>query len=135
VGAIDKSRYGKQKGRIYAVDTTTKAVKKRMEGIDALTLYIGKDSKGDKILLVGNAMRPVVTALSLDEEVRDDIVTLPDVTMRVRKIKIDKDGTLHIQAIPFSYTLIAAGTTGDKRVHMKAVWDERQQKYVAQKSQ
>jgi hypothetical protein len=129
IGAIDKSRYGEEKGRIYAIDVSTKMIKRRIEGIDALTLYVGLDADGKKRLLVGSAMRPVVTALSYDGSLRSDIVILPDATMRVRKIKIGKDGTLRLQAIPFGYTLIAAGTSGEKRVPINAVWNYDKKAY------
>jgi len=108
VSAVDKSDYTTQRGRIYHIDTKSRSVLHTYQGFDALTLALLHTQKG-KYLLAGSARDNGVYAFRVTKEgllppVR--LFSLPDATLRVRKIKVAGENLLQLEAVPFSYTLI-----------------------------
>lgn len=129
--AIDESDYTAQKGVIYHIDPRTKKLLQRVEGVDALSLTLLTSRRG-KYLLAGSARESVLYAYSVTGKHLDDhpqrVLTLPDPTMRIRKIKIIGENRLELQAIPFSYSLIAQ-TAAKERVIYDAQWLQDKQSW------
>jgi len=124
--AIDRSDYRSQKGRIYHIDPSTKKVIQTVEGFDALSLAVIRNKKGEKYLLAGSARDNGLYAFPIKQGKLDSaprkLLTLPSVDEHIRKIKIKANNTLELQAIPFTYTLIAQ--TGQKdRAYYHIEWN------------
>ena len=125
IAAIDESNYEHQKGVIYHIDPETKEILQKVEGFDVLSMTIIKSEKG-KYLLVGSARDNGLYAYHMNKNklaVKPfKLVSLPHVNEHIRKIKIIANNTLELQAIPFSYTLIALAGKKD-RIDYRIVWD------------
>ena len=135
IAAIDESDYQRQKGVIYHIDLRSKQVLQRVEGFDALSLQLLRSSQG-KYLLAGSARESALYAFSLSKgilnEVPEKLLTLPNATEHIRKIKVKGKNRLELQSIPFSYALIAQ--TGHRdRTYYNAVWNEKQQQWKIKK--
>ena len=125
VAAIDESDYQSQKGVIYHVDPGTKEILQRIEGVDVLSMALIKSSKG-KFLLVGSARNNALYAYSVKngqaEKIPEKLLVLPSVNEHIRKIKIKGRNQLELQAIPFSYALIAQTAKKD-RIYYDVQWE------------
>jgi hypothetical protein len=129
--AIDKSDYKGSKGRIYHIDPAKKEVIGRIENFDALTLA-WLYSKNGRYLLMGSALDNGVYAVAFkDGKVAGKPVKLfelPNPKMHVRKIRVVAKNTLYLEAIKFSYSLIAE-TNKKQRAHYRAKYDSKTQKW------
>jgi len=136
IAAIDESDYQSQKGVIYHIDPKTKTLLQRIEGFDVLTMKIIKSKKG-KYLLVGsardNALYAYVVKNGQAAEVPEKLLELSSVNEHIRKIKIKSRNHLELQAIPFSYALIAQTAKKD-RIYYDAFWNKKLQKWLVQKT-
>ncbi len=116
--AIDKSSYKGSFGRVYKINPKDKSYKKVIDNFDALTITVLK-SKDKKYLLAGSAMDNSLYAFefkgkSLDKAA-NRLLSLPNPELHIRKIKVVGKNTLQLEAIKFSYSLIAA-SDNKKRV-------------------
>lgn len=125
VAAIDETDYQSQKGVIYHVDPKTKTILQRIEGFDALTLNIVQTTQA-KYLLAGSALDSGLYAYTFNDgavsSIPIKVFELSSANDHIRKIKIKADNHLELQAIPFSYTLIAQSTK-KYRVIYDAQWN------------
>jgi len=135
IAAIDESDYQSQKGVIYHVDIQSKKILQTVEGFDVLTMQIIKSQKG-KYLLVGSARDNALYMYAVKNgqaaEVPEKLLELSSMNEHIRKIKIKKRNQLELQAIPFSYALIAQTAKKD-RIYYNAVWDSTIKKWSVQK--
>ncbi len=97
-------------GQIVRLDLATQEVRFRYEGVDAfgLGLYIGPTGKR---LYYGLARAPEIYSIGVDEagDLLDDVkleITLPDPTMKARRLIFTTDGTLQVRSRPFDFNLI-----------------------------
>lgn len=97
-------------GQIVRLDLATKDVRFRYEGVDAfgLGLYIGPTGKR---LYYGLARAPEIYSIGVDAvgDLLDDIkleITLPDATLKARRLIFTTDGTLQVRSRPFDFNLI-----------------------------
>lgn len=97
-------------GQIVRLDLATREVRFRYEGVDAfgIGLYIGPTGKR---LYYGLARAPEIYSIGVDE--RGDLladvkleITLPDATLKARRIVFGTDGTLQVRSRPFDFNLI-----------------------------
>ncbi len=127
VAAIDESDYKDQKGVIYHIDPKTKEILQRMEGFDVLSMTILRSKKG-KYLLVGSARDNGLYAYKINNGKLSlkpkKLLELPSVNEHIRKIKIKGKNHMELQAIPFSYSLIAQTAKKD-RIYYRADWDKK----------
>ncbi len=127
VSSIDKSDYQSQKGTIFHIDPRSKKVLEKTEGFDALTLQIVRSEKG-KFLLAGSARDNGLYAFRVNNGTLDPspvkLLELPSAGEHIRKIKVKSKNLLTLQAIPFSYTLIAQSAKEDRTVY-RAFWNEK----------
>lgn len=125
VAAIDETDYQTQKGVIYHVDPKTKTILQRIEGFDALTLNIVQTTQA-KYLLAGSATDNGLYVYTITNGSLSPTPTklfeLSSANHHIRKIKIKATNHLELQAIPFSYTLIAQSAE-QYRVIYDAKWD------------
>ena len=125
IAAIDESDYQSQKGIIYHVDPKTKSILHTIEGFDALSLKIIRTDKS-KFLLLGSARDNGLYRYDLLYQNKSQkpvkIAHLPNHNEHIRKIKIKGKNKLELQAIPFSYTLIAQ-TAKQDRIIYTLKWD------------
>jgi hypothetical protein len=125
VSAIDESSYTTQNGVIYHIDIKSKTILQRVDGVDALSMYIVTSSSG-KFLLIGSARDAGLYAYPIQHgklyAKASKLYELPSDTERIRKIKLKKDNVLELQCIPFSYTLITQTDTQD-RTYYKILWN------------
>jgi len=135
IAAIDESDYQSQKGVIYHIDPKTQTLLQRIEGFDVLTMKIIKSEKG-KNLLVGSARDNGLYVYAVKNgqatEVPEKLLELSSGNEHIRKIKIKGKNQLEIQAIPFSYALIAQTAKKD-RIYYDAVWDSKLEKWSVHK--
>ncbi len=135
VGAIDASDYREQKGVLYRIDPRTKKILQRYTGFDALTLAIVRTTRG-RYLLAGSARDHGLYAFAMDEHglISDPkkILEIPNPNEHIRKIKIAGKNRLHIETIPFSYSLIARSAKKD-RTRYAATWDPKRRAWIVQK--
>ncbi len=135
VAAIDETDYEQQRGVIYHIDPATQTILQKIAGIDALTLTLGRSEKG-KFLLLGSAKEnhlyayPIVGKQLQDKPIK--VLSLPSANERIRKIKITSKNKLALQAIPFSYSMIAQTTEKD-RIHYAAKWRSYINQWVVEK--
>lgn len=97
-------------GQIVRLDLATKDVRFRYEGVDAfgLGLYIGPTGKR---LYYGLARASEIYSIGVDAvgDLLDDIkleITLPDATLKARRLIFTTDGTLQVRSRPFDFNLI-----------------------------
>ncbi len=132
VAAIDETDYLTQKGVIYHVDPNTKTILQRVEGFDALTLNIVQTPQA-KYLLAGSATDSGLHAFTINNGSLSSssvkLLELPSANDHIRKIKIKANNHLELQAIPFSYTLIAQSAE-QYRVIYDAKWDNAASQWV-----
>ncbi|HFD11979.1 MAG TPA: hypothetical protein ENJ32_05890 [Crenotrichaceae bacterium] len=125
VSAIDETDFQTQKGVIYHIDPETKQILQRVSGFDALTITLLHTTEA-KYLLAGSAVDDGLYAyLIVDGKISSKPVKLFELSKannHIRKIKIRGKNYLELQAIPFSYTLIAQ-TTKQYRNIFNAKWD------------
>jgi hypothetical protein len=136
VATLDKTDYQHQKGVIYHIDIESKKILQRIEGFDALTLNI-LQTKKSKYLLAGSAKDSGLYAYTIDRGLLSSkpvkLFSLPNPNEHIRKIKIKAD-YLQLQAIPFSYTLVAQATK-EYRVIYDAEWDNSLSQWTLSKSE
>ena len=108
--AIDKSGYKGIKGRIYHINPKDKNYTIVVKNFDALTLNILK-TKNKKYLLAGSAIDSSLYAFEFKNGKLNPkphlLFTLPNPKLHIRKVKIIAKNSLQIEAIKFSYSLIA----------------------------
>lgn len=97
-------------GQIVRLDLASREVRFRYEGVDAfgLGIYIGATGKR---LYYGLARSPELYSIGVDEagDLLDDIrleITLPDPTLKARRLIFARDGTLEVRSRPFDFNLI-----------------------------
>ncbi len=109
VSTIDETNYNKELGVIMNINPITKEIMQQQENFDALTLVILNTDKG-RFLLAGSAKRNSLFAFPIKNNKLQspiELLELPDSNERIRKIKITGKNTLELQAVKFSYSLIA----------------------------
>jgi len=130
VAAIDESDYRMQRGVIYHIDPATKTVTHRLEGVDALSLALAHTTQG-AFLLVGSARDNGLYACRITPRgiaPATKLFDLPDPNAHIRKIKIRSKNRMEIQAIPFTYSLIAQASKQD-RIYYDVVWNPNGQQW------
>ena len=127
VSAIDETTYQENKGVIYHIDIDSKTILQKVQGIEALSLKLVQSSKG-KTLLVGSARNNILEAYAIQEQRLSNRVLklfeLEDANQHVRKIVVRSKNHLKLQAIPFSYSLIAQTQEGTLRKDYNFVWKD-----------
>ncbi len=130
--AIDKSGYKGSRGRIYHIDPSKKEIIESIPNIDALTiawLY----TKDSRLLLYGSAVDNGLYALSFKgnkiEKSPVKLFNLPNPKLHIRKIRVVGKNSLYLEAIKFSYSLIAE-TDKRQRVHYSAKYIEQEKKWI-----
>lgn len=126
VAAIDETDYQSQKGIIYHINPVTRQIIHRIEGFDAITLNILFSTTG-KYLLAGSAKDSGLYAFKINDGSPPltpvKLLELPDANDHIRKIKIKANNHLELQAIPFSYTLIAESSKKYRNIY-DAFWNK-----------
>ncbi len=129
--AIDKSGFKGSRGRIYHIDPNKKEVIERIENFDALTLAWLYEEK-NRYLLMGSALDNGVYAVGFKgsklSQKPAKLFELPNPKLHVRKIKVVGKNTLYLEAIKFSYSLIAE-TNKKQRVHYRAKYESKTHKW------
>ncbi|MEZ4862890.1 MAG: hypothetical protein R3C14_16350 [Caldilineaceae bacterium] len=97
-------------GQIVRLDLASREVRFRYEGVDAfgLSLYAGADGKR---LYYGLARAPEIYSIGVDAagDLLDDArleITLPDPTLKARRVIFSREGTLQVRSRPFDFNLI-----------------------------
>ena len=136
LASIDKSDYNAQKGTIFHINPKTKERLQEIKGFDLLTMKIVKSDKG-KYLLAGSARDNGLYAFAIVNQSISTkpikLLELPDANEHIRKIKVIDNNTLQLQAIPFSYSLIAQSAKKDRTIY-KAVYDPNTKKWTVSKN-
>ena len=108
--AIDKSNYKGSKGRIYHIDPNKKEIIGKIENFDALTVNL-LYTKNSKYLIAGSAIDNGLYFFKFNGNQVDKkpfkVLDLPDPNLRIRKIRVIGKNRLILEAIKFSYSLIA----------------------------
>jgi len=129
--AIDKSGYKGSRGRIYHINPKSKEVIEKIEGVDALTLA-WLHTKKRRYLLIGSAIDNGLYAFRFENgkilKSPRKLFELPNPKLHIRKIKVAGKNRLYIEAIKFTYSLIAE-TTKQLRTHYMAVYDSDKKKW------
>lgn len=135
VAAIDESTYQSQKGVIYHINPKTKEILQKIDGFDVLSMTIVKSEKS-KYLLVGSARDNGLYAYQITKGklslTSKRLLELPFANEHIRKIKVNGKNHLELQAIPFSYALIAQTAKKD-RIYYDTKWDETSEKWIVTK--
>ncbi|MEZ4725862.1 MAG: hypothetical protein R3E79_01880 [Caldilineaceae bacterium] len=97
-------------GQIVRLDLATREVRFRYEGVDAfgMGLYIGPTGKR---LYYGLTRTPEIYSIGVDDagNLLDDIrleITLPDPSLKARRLIFATDGSLQVRSRPFDFNLI-----------------------------
>jgi len=129
--AIDKSDYQGSKGRIYHIDPVSKEVIEKIEGVDALTLA-WLYTKKSRYLLMGSALDNGLYAFAFKDakvsHTPQKLFELPNPKLHIRKIKVAGENKLYLEAIKFTYSLIAE-TSKQQRIHYIALYDKKRKKW------
>ncbi len=119
--AIDKTSFNGPKGRIYHINLKEKEIIDKINNFDALTLAFIQ-TKDKKYLIAGSAFDNGVYAIVNNKPIK--LFELPNSQLRVRKIKVLGKNRLKLEAIKFSYTLIAQ-STNKQRQDFEAIYDSK----------
>ena len=110
IASVAGSTRAETVGQIVRLDLATREVRFRYEGVDAfgVGLYMGPTGKR---LYYGLARAPEIYSIGVDQtgDLLDDIkleITLPDTTLKARRIVFGTDGTLQVRSRPFDFNLI-----------------------------
>lgn len=110
ISSVAGSTRAETLGQIVRFDLASREVRFRYEGVDAfgVGIYIGPTGKR---LYYGLARTPEIYSIGVDErgDLLDDIkleITLPDATLKARRIVFGTDGTLQVRSRPFDFNLI-----------------------------
>ena len=129
--AIDKSSYKGSRGRIYHIDPNSKEVLEKIESVDALTLA-WLHTKKRRYLLMGSAKDNGLYAFAFENgkilKTPLKLFALPNPKLHIRKIKVTGKNRLYLEAIKFTYSLIAETTT-QFRTHYIAQYDSNRKKW------
>ena len=123
--SIDQTNYQGSKGRLFHINLKTKEIIDEINGFDALTLSF-LYTKTKRYIIAGSAMDSGVYALVDKKFIK--LFELPNSQLRVRKIKVIGKNTLYLEAIKFSYSLIAQ-SSNKQRFHFKARYDSQNGKW------
>ncbi len=129
--AIDKSDYKGGKGRIYHIDPKSKEIIEKIENVDTLTLA-WLYTKKSRYLLMGSALDNGLYAFAFKngkvvKEARK-LFELPNPKLHIRKIKVVGKNKLYLEAIKFTYSLIAE-TAKKQRTQYIAQYDSKLKKW------
>lgn len=131
--AIDKSDFKGVKGRIYHIKPATKEAIESVDGLDALTMAWMQTDKG-RYMLAGSAMDNALYAFAFEggkiSKQPIKLFELPNPKLHIRKIKVIGKNRLYLEAIKFSYSLIAE-TNKKQRTHYIATYDSSQKKWIS----
>ncbi len=104
-------------GEIVRLDLASREVRFRYEGVDAfgLGIYMTPTPAADvttKRLYYGLARAPEIYSIGIDEagDLLDDVrfeITLPDPTLKARRLIFTRDGKLEVRSRAFDFNLIA----------------------------
>ena len=119
--AIDKTSFDGSKGRIYHIDIKSKEIIDKIDNFDALTLAFIQ-TKDKKYLIAGSAFDSGVYIFVNKKPIK--LFDLPNSQLRVRKIKVLGKDRLKLEAIKFSYTLIAQ-STNKQRQDFEAIYNSK----------
>lgn len=110
VSSVAGSTRAETLGQIVRLDLASREVRFRYEGVDAfgLGMYIGPTGKR---LYYGLARAAEIYSIGVDQagDLLDDSkleITLPDNTLKARRIVFGTDGTLQVRSRPFDYNMI-----------------------------
>lgn len=110
ISSVAGSTRAETLGQIVRLDLASREVRFRYEGVDAfgLGVYIGPTGKR---LYYGLARAPEIYSIGVDErgDLLDDSkleITLPDTTLKARRVVFGTDGTLQVRSRPFDFNLI-----------------------------
>ena len=110
VSSVAGSTRAETLGQIVRLDLASREVRFRYEGVDAfgLGMYIGPTGKR---LYYGLARAPEIYSIGVDQagDLLADSkleITLPDATVKARRIVFGTDGTLQVRSRPFDFNLI-----------------------------
>jgi hypothetical protein len=110
ISSLDESDYRSQKGVIYHFDPKRGRILQELPGFDALTLALAHTSRG-KFLLAGSARDNALYAFAIRKGRLQGpparLLELPDPQLHIRRIRITGPDRLLLEAIPFSYSLVA----------------------------
>jgi len=130
--AIDKSGFKGSRGRIYHIDPKSQEVLETINNFDALTLA-WLYTKKSRYLLLGSALDNGVYVLAFKDgkvsHTPHKLFELPNPKLHVRKIKVTGKNSLYLEAIKFSYSLIAE-TNKKQRTHYSAKYDSKTKKWI-----
>lgn len=114
VSTVGGSTAEKEKGKIYALDPSTKTIKDEYESGDAMGICVGGVS-GQKRLYFGKARNSEVHSIELRKDGSFKSNTLktelsiddigPRGDDKVRKIRFDKNGYMNVYGVEFNYNL------------------------------
>jgi len=138
ISAIDESTYDKAYGVIYVVDKKTKKILQKIEGFDALSLAILEDDTHHRYLLAGSAKDSALYAYNITSSGLNDksvkLLELPNATQHIRKIRIKSKNMIKLQAIEFSYSLVASSDSMSRyRYHYSFRYDPKIKKFILEK--
>jgi hypothetical protein len=137
VAAIDESNYQSQKGVIYHINPKTKEILQQISGVDVLSMGLIRSTKG-KFLLIGSARDSGLYAYPIMRNKLQNIplklLELPRANEHIRKIKVKNKNILELQAISFSYALIAQSAKKD-RVHYEVSWDNKSKEWTLERGE
>ncbi len=129
--AIDKSDYKGSKGRIYHIDPKSKEIIEKIENVDALTLA-WLYTKKSRYLLMGSALDNGLYAFVFKNgkvvKKARKLFELPNPKLHIRKIKVIGKNKLYLEAIKFTYSLIAE-TAKKQRTQYIAQYDSKLKKW------
>jgi len=118
-------------GQIVRIDLASREVRFRYEGVDAfgLGIYVGLTGKR---LYYGLARAPEIYSIGVDEagDLLDDVrleITLPDPTLKARRLVFSRDGTLEVRSRPFDFNLIV--TSERPEVVFRYAFDQGSQRW------
>jgi len=123
--SIDQTNYQGSKGKLFHIDLQSKEILDTINGFDALTMAF-LHTKNKRYIVAGSAMDSGVYALVDRKFVK--LFDIPNSQLRVRKIKVVDNNTLYLEAIKFSYSLIAQ-SSNKQRFHFKATYDSKNRKW------
>lgn len=123
------------RGQIVRMDLASREVRFRYEGVDAfgLGIYItpplsttvqADGQTTGKRLYYGLARAPEIYSIGMDAagDLLDDIrleITLPDPTLKARRLVFTRDGTLEVRSRPFDFNLIVTSERPEVVLHYR----------------
>lgn len=141
IGSLANSTRKEEKGAIYKIDIESKKITKQYDNLDALSLSVIYDNKGNAYIIYGAARNNGIYMLPLDnnhniKKVKPELLVVPAKESKsfdkVYKIRVVGKNIFMLKGVEFNYTALAS--TNSERNIYTMIYDSEDGKFKITKT-